>query len=253
MSEPSLLPYPLRVFVAREIGAYNYDNRGAFISSTILFLFGAYVDFPLFISSPFFNSYVVSTFLGIDLIIVVLTGVGGLCVANSSLSQNDVNLGKNLLKAALLLQIASVCTLVAITGRYHYRFRCYKTGTLPNNLRTILIVLYVSCTLITVRTIYRTVEYFETATLNVYADPLHIIFEAMFMFMFLNTALLNAFHPSRFLPVNDKIYLAQNGVTEIEGPGYEDKRHFLLTLFDPFDIIGIIIQKGRERNVLGEE
>ncbi|KAK0228014.1 putative RTA1 domain protein [Armillaria fumosa] len=195
---------------------------------------------------------VVSTFLGIDLTIVALTAVGGRCVSNSSFSQSDINLGKNLLKAALLLQIASMCTFVAITARYHYR--CYKTGTLPSNLRPVLIVLYISCTLITVCTIYRTVEYIEAASLNVYSDLLHIspllkhevyfwVFEAMFMF--LNTVLLNTFHPSRFLPVNNKIYLTQDCVRETEGPGYEDKRHFLLSLFDPFDI-GIITKRDEK-------
>lgn len=45
------------------------------------------------------------------------------------------------------------------------------------------------------------------------------------------------------LPRSNKIYLAMDGVTEIEGPGYEDRRHFLLTLFDPFDIVGIIMNR----------
>ena len=44
----------------------------------------------------------------------------------------------------------------------------------------------------------------------------------------------------RFLPRNNKIYLAQDGVTEIEGPGYEDRRRFIITLLDPFDVVGIM-------------
>ncbi|KAK0505800.1 hypothetical protein EDD18DRAFT_1120734 [Armillaria luteobubalina] len=264
-----LLPWAATLFVgafvAREVGAHHYDNLGVFIASTVLFLIAApvYEGANYFLlgrilyyvpyNSPLHPGRVVSTFVGIDLVIGVLTGVGAPRVANSSLSQSEINLGKSLLKAALLLQISSMCTFVAITARYHYR--CYKTGTLPNNLRTVLIVLYISCTLITIRTIYRTVEYFEAASLNVYSDVLHIspllkrefyfwVFEAMFMF--LNTALLNTFHPSRFLPANNKIYLAQDGVTEIEGPGYEDKRHFLLTLFDPFDVVGIITKRDEK-------
>ena len=63
--------------------------------------------------------------------------------------------------------------------------------------------------------------------------------------MIINSALLNVRHPRRYLPRNNKIYLAQDGVTEIEGPGYEDKRPFLKTIIDPFDIVGLV--KGRDK------
>jgi len=121
------------------------------------------------------------------------------------------------------------------------------------NLRTVLIVLYTSCTLITIRTIYRVVEYFAAASLNT-SNIFHIspvlrhewffwIFEASVMLC--NSVLINTFHPSRFLPPNNKIYLAEDGITEIEGPGFEDKRPFLLTLFDPFDVVGLV--RGADR------
>ena len=63
--------------------------------------------------------------------------------------------------------------------------------------------------------------------------------------MVINSFLLNARHPALFLPRNNKIYLAQDGVTEIEGPGYEDKRNFLVTLVDPFDIVGLVRRRER--------
>jgi len=31
-----------------------------------------------------------------------------------------------------------------------------------------------------------------------------------------------------------------DGKTELEGPGAADKRPFLLTLFDPFDVVGLV-------------
>ncbi len=61
--------------------------------------------------------------------------------------------------------------------------------------------------------------------------------------MMLNSFLLNARHPMRFLPRDNKIYLAEDGVTEIHGPGYQDHRNFLVTIFDPFDVVGMM--KGR--------
>lgn len=64
--------------------------------------------------------------------------------------------------------------------------------------------------------------------------------------MVCNAFLLNARHPLRFLPRDNAIYLAEDGVTEIQGQGYMDKRNFLVTIFDPFDIAGIF--KGRDMN-----
>ena len=61
--------------------------------------------------------------------------------------------------------------------------------------------------------------------------------------MIINSFLLNFRHPMRFIPRDNTIYLAEDGVTEIKGPGYLDKRPFLVTFFDPFDIHGAI--KGR--------
>ncbi|KIY73550.1 hypothetical protein CYLTODRAFT_386713 [Cylindrobasidium torrendii FP15055 ss-10] len=251
-------------FIAREIGAYDYDNLGVFIASTVMFLVAApvYEGANYFLlgrilyyvpyNSPIHPGRVVTTFLGVDLIIAVVTGVGAPRVANSSASQSEQDVGKALLKAGLILQLASMFCFVLIAA--YFQRKCARTGTLSHNLQKVLTILYISCGLITVRTIYRTVEYFEAASLNVYADVLNIspllkqewffwVFEASVMF--LNTLLLNIWHPSRFLPRNNKIYLKQDGVTEVEGPGYHDKRPFLLTLFDPFDVVGIII--GRDK------
>jgi hypothetical protein len=55
--------------------------------------------------------------------------------------------------------------------------------------------------------------------------------------------MLNCFPPAKYMPANRKIYLASDGKTELEGPGMVDKRPFLLSLFDPFDIGGIIIKR----------
>lgn len=64
--------------------------------------------------------------------------------------------------------------------------------------------------------------------------------------MVTNTYLLNFRHPMRFLPRNNKIYLAEDGVTEIQGEGYEDRRPWYITFLDPFDVVGMM--KGRNMN-----
>lgn len=126
---------------------------------------------------------------------------------------------------------------------------------MSQKVKRTLFVLYTSCALITVRTIYRTVEYFTAASLNAYTDIEHIspvlkqewffwFFESVFMFA--NTTLLNVFHPMQVLPRSNKVYLAQDGVTEIEGPGYDDPRPKLLTIIDPFDVYGLIVNRGKK-------
>ncbi len=63
--------------------------------------------------------------------------------------------------------------------------------------------------------------------------------------MLCNLVLMNVRHPRLYLPKSTKTYLAQDGVTEITGPGYKDSRPFILTVIDPADIIGLI--KGRDK------
>ena len=59
--------------------------------------------------------------------------------------------------------------------------------------------------------------------------------------MVLVTCILHVLHPGRFLPNahNYKIYLATDCVTEIEGPGWDDKRNWCITCLDPFDLVGL--------------
>jgi hypothetical protein len=151
-----------------------------------------------------------------------------------------------------------VLSLFVLLAAVFHR-RCTKAGLAPKNLKAALLTLYTSSALIGVRTIYRTIEYFSTSSLN-FSDPnlklsditplmryewFFWVFEAVLMVI--NSFLLNARHPMRFLPRNNNIYIATDGVTEIEGPGYEDTRTFLVTLIDPFDLIGMMKGKNMER------
>ncbi|KIY50954.1 hypothetical protein FISHEDRAFT_71257 [Fistulina hepatica ATCC 64428] len=260
-----LLPYAAVLFTAgyitREIGAYHYTSLGIYIASTVLlliappvyeganyFLLGRILYYVPY-NAPLHPGRVVSTFIGLDAVTAALTGAGAGRVANSSLSQRQINLGKHLIEAALILQICAMALYISVAAHFHHN--CIKDGSINRNLRMVLRTLYTSCTLISIRTIYRTVEYFSAASINVY-DITNInqispvlrhewffwVFEATVML--LNSTLLNVFNPSRYLPRNNKIYLARDGVTEIEGPGYKDDRPFLLTVVDPFDVVGII-------------
>lgn len=187
-------------------------------------------------------------------VVEALNGNGAAYVANSSLPQSRQDMGKALLKAALILQLVILSLFVTLAAFFHRK--CKKAGLYPDNLKAVLATLYISSALIGTRTIYRTVEYFSTASLNFSnVDPATItpimryewffwIFEASLMLA--NTFLLNARHPMRYLPKDNTIYLAEDGITEIAGPGYLDQRKWYLTFFDPFDIIGMA--RGQNMN-----
>ncbi|CDM33896.1 hypothetical protein CBS147339_7699 [Penicillium roqueforti] len=253
-------------FITRTIGAFGqWGNIGVYIASTVLLLAGppVYEGANFFIlgrilyyipyHSPIHPGRVFTTFIALGVAIESITANGAARVASSNSSVSSQNIGKALLKAALIMQIVLMTGFVALAGRFH--FNCARGGVLNHKIKHALLVLYCSCTLITIRTIYRTVEYFTAASLNAYTDLENIspvlkqewyfwIFEVVLMYS--NTTLLNVFHPMRWLPRSNKIYLAEDGVTEIEGPGYDDPRHWLQTFVDPFDIYGLIVSRGKK-------
>ena len=222
-----------------------YEGANYFILGRILY----YIPYH----SPIHPGRVFTTFIAVGVAIESITANGAVRVASADSTPSSQRTGKALLKSALILQIALMVAFMALAGRFHYN--CSKGGVLSRNIKRNLIVLYTSSTLITIRTIFRTVEYFSAASLNVYTDIDHIspvlkqewffwFFETVFMYS--NTTLLNVFHPMQVLPHSNKVYLAKDGVTEIEGPGYDDPRPWFVTLVDPFDIYGLIVHRGKK-------
>ncbi|TVY58985.1 hypothetical protein LSUE1_G008720, partial [Lachnellula suecica] len=201
-----ILPWSALLFVVgyilREIGAFNFGNVNIFISS-IVFIYAA---------PP----------------------------------QSNQDTGKALLKTALVLQLVVLSLFVFLAAYFHRQ--CKRARILPENLKKVLGTLYVSSALIGIRTIYRTVEYFSTAELHFTSDTDPSTFSPILRYewffwvfegslMVLNSFMLNARHPMRFLPRSNKVYLAQDGVTEVEGEGYRDRRMWVLTVLDPFDVV----------------
>jgi len=255
-------------YVLREIGAFDYTNLDVFISSLVLL----YAAPPLYelanyfilsrilyyvpYHSPLHPGRVMTTFGAFSSVVEALNANGAAYSANSSLPKSKQDMGRSLLKAALCLQLGILASFVLLAA--YFQFKCKKSGLLHKHLKAALITLYGSSALIGVRTIYRTIEYFTTAGLHLTQDTdwdslspilryewFFWVFEATLMVI--NTFLLNARHPMRFLPRNNKIYLAQDGITEIEGPGYEDGRPWYVTFVDPFDIVGMVKGRNMER------
>ncbi|KAK3313932.1 RTA1 like protein-domain-containing protein [Apodospora peruviana] len=253
-------------FIVREMGAFDYENLVKFIITICL----VYAAPPLFelanynilgrilyyvpYHSPIHPGRVVTTLGFISAVVEALNGNGASYSSNRSLPEDKQNIGKALIKASLLIQIVVICLFLVLAGIFHHR--CQRSGVPSDRLRSALFTLYASTALLTVRTIFRIVEYFSLAQLHFGPglDPTTLspliryewffyVFEASLMIC--NIVLMNVRHPRKYLPKSTKTYLAKDGVTEVTGPGHKDARPFLQTLFDPFDLIGLL--KGKDK------
>jgi len=206
--------------------------------------------------SPIHPGRVITTLGFISAVVEALNGNGASYSSNRSLSEDKQNMGKALIKASLLIQIVVIVLFLGLAGVFHQR--CQRGGQLNDNLRNALYTLYVSTALLTVRTIFRIVEYFSLAQLHFGPglDPTTLspliryewffyVFEASLMLV--NQVMMNVRHPRKYLPKSTKTYLARDGVTEVMGPGHKDTRPFLQTLFDPFDLIGLAQGKDKQK------
>lgn len=147
-----------------------------------------------------------------------------------------------MVRASIILQLACFVGFIALEIVFHRR--CLKANVMSRKLRSIIILLYVSSALILVRNIYRVVEVYDGVEGYLfYHEAFFYVFDGALMLV--NTVMWNVWHPMEFLPGSNKVYLSKDGRTELLGPGWCDTRPFLLTLFDPFDIIGLL--KGRDK------
>lgn len=205
--------------------------------------------------SPIHPGRVWTTFAMLAAVVESLSGVGASYSANVSLPVSMQDTGKALMKTALILQLVIINTFVVLAVTFHRR--CLKAGIHNRKVNSSLLTLYVSTALIEARTIYRTVEYFGLADVRIHSgmdlselppeyryEWFLYVFEAMLMVM--NAFLWNFRHSRKYLPANTKVFLSpDDGVTEVEGPGYKDSRSFLVTLLDPFDFFGLAT--GRDK------
>jgi hypothetical protein len=242
-------------FAFRELGGYHTDNLTYLIVSTVLIMSGppVYALINYFILSrilyyipylaPMHPGRVATTFVGLDAVCEILIGQGAWRMANSTMTEKQRQLGANLVTASLCLQAALFGAFGLLAAQFHIRAR--KAGVLSKDLKTVLVVLYVSATIVTIRCIYRLVEYISGWDSAIYKNEVVFwIFEAVIMF--LNTLLLNFWHPGKRLPKSNSVFLDRDGVTERRGPGWTDDRPWIVTLFDPFDVHGMLTGKDKK-------
>lgn len=63
--------------------------------------------------------------------------------------------------------------------------------------------------------------------------------------MLVNEVLWNVRHPRRYLPEDYHVYLAQDGRTELVGPGWKDDQPWVMSLIDPFGFVAMCARKGK--------
>ncbi|KAK0724825.1 hypothetical protein B0H67DRAFT_598308 [Lasiosphaeris hirsuta] len=246
-------------FIVRELGAFQYNNLIKFIVSICLIyaappilelanynILGRILYFVPYYS-PIHPGRVLSTFAFVSFVIETLNGTGAAYFANQSLTEEKQQLGRALVKAALLLQVIVIISFLVLAGMFHRR--CLRAGIHHSGLKNVLYTLYASTALLSARTIYRVVEFWSVDRVHYRnVDTLTItpmlryewyfyVFEATLMLC--NQVMLNIRHPRKYLPESTKTYLAGDGVTEVTGPGYSDSRNFLLTLIDPLNVVAI--------------
>ncbi|KAF2491823.1 hypothetical protein BU16DRAFT_129434 [Lophium mytilinum] len=242
-------------FITREYGAYNTESLGVMIASIVLIMSGppVYSLINYFILSrilyyipylsPMHPGRVVTTFVGLDAVCEILIGQGAWRMANLTMTDKQRQIGANLVKASLILQACLFGAFGLMAALFQHRAQ--KANVLSRKLRTVIYVLYISATIVTIRCIYRIVEYVEGWKGAVYQNEAYFwVFEASIMFA--NTLLLNIWHPGKRLPSSNSRFLDRDGVTERRGPGWTDDRPWIVTFFDPFDVWGLIRGKDRE-------
>ena len=185
---------------------------------------------------------VISTFVGLDVLVEILTANGASKTANVNSTPSEISAGKALIRASLLLQIILFFGFISL--EVHLHIRLLKAKIWNAKLRMIMTLLYTSSTLIVVRNIYRCISTWEGYSSYVQThEAFFYVLDAGLMLV--NTVMLNVWHPARYYPRNNKIYLSKDGVTEIEGPGWVDPRPWWASALDPFDVAGLI--KGRDK------
>jgi len=268
----SLFPFAAFLFVSgyviRELGAFHYFSLDTYFTSSVILLTSPpiyeagncfalgrlmyYIPYH----APMHPWRLLVTFAGLQMIVEAVDISGATRALTPSFGMAYQNSGKILLKISLIMQLFNMLCFIGIALRFEYN--CRRAGVFPDKLRSSLRILYISCALISIRTIYRTVEWFETAENNpndpssfppvLRNEAYFYVFEASVMLI--NTFLINIFHPMKCLPQNYNTYLAPDGVTEVEGVGIaKDPRRRWQRLVDPFDIYGLITKRDQKYNV----
>jgi hypothetical protein len=193
--------------------------------------------------SPIHPGRSLTTFGALSAIVEILNSMGVSWSANAAVPVRLVRVGENLLKASLIVQIVVILIFVSFVGWFQYLMR--REGVHPANVRSTILTMYITSSLVLIRCIYRVVEHFAAEAvprlagkdINAISPVIRYewyfyVFEIIPMLAY--TYLWNFRHPRHYLPQNHRVYLCKDGKTEKVGPGWIDDRGFVVTAVDPF-------------------
>ncbi|KAH8805518.1 putative RTA1 domain protein [Xylogone sp. PMI_703] len=261
-------------YALREYGAYNYlytqlnliiyvlSQVCIYICPPLLELANYHVLGRMFHYVPYLAPLpagkVLSTFGALMLLVETLNALGVALSSNTSSSQSQQKLGSDLTVAALALQLGVVLSFVVIAGIFYWR--CIKANIRVRSVTTPLNTLFVSMALILIRCIYRLVEHLGNVEVDlddfeslkalspiVRYEWFFYIFESTLML--LNSFLWNIWNPGRYLPRNNHIYLARDGMTEVELEEKADERP-LLAKAGHVMTFGLLWRKKEDRSFM---
>ncbi|PQE07902.1 RTA1 domain-containing protein [Rutstroemia sp. NJR-2017a WRK4] len=168
---------------------------------------------------------VMRIFGGLMILVETLNSLGISLASNPSSSQTQQHLGNHLILAALSIQLIVIIIFLLLAAIFHTH--CTKSKPHFKAISTTICTLYISMALIFIRCIYRLVEHLGDTTVDIHnstslgnLSPIlryewfFYVFEAMLMLM--NSVVWNIWHPGRYLPRSYHVYLAKDGVTEVE-------------------------------------
>lgn len=208
--------------------------------------------------APLHPGRTLTTFGTLSALVEVMNALGVSYLANPNVQERYVEIGHGLMKASLIVQLCIIAVFCVIAGYFHRR--CVRSGITSRKVQGPLLTMYISMALIFVRTIYRVVEHFGSSRAPAKPDPtwdpmslspvvryewFFYVFEASLML--LNTVLWNYRHPRRYLPQDYHTYLAQDGKTELQGPGWKDDMPWWMTFIDPCGLTAAIAGIGRNK------
>ncbi|KAH7366664.1 RTA1 domain protein [Pyrenochaeta sp. MPI-SDFR-AT-0127] len=257
-------------FAIRSYDAFNYKNINTYIASTI-FIYCAppilelanyhvlgrilyYVPYY----SPLHPGRTLTSFGTISAIVEIMNALGVSYLANPKVDEKYVKLGHGLMKASLIVQLGVITLFCIIAGLFHRR--CIMGGIKSRKVQGPLLTMYISMALILIRTIYRIVEHFGVSRAPINPSPdwnpkslspivryewFFWVFEASLMLI--NTVLWNYRHPRRYLPQDYHVYLAQDGRTELRGPGWKDEMPWFMTFIDPCGLTAALTGGSRRK------
>ncbi|PNS13837.1 hypothetical protein CAC42_1328 [Sphaceloma murrayae] len=259
-------------FVCRAISVRQVQNVGLFIAQYVLVLAGPplYASAESFIlgrilaylpyHAPIHPGRVLSTFFTMSVIIEVLvnTGASNSTGRSDPTDANQVAVGVACYKAGLILQCLLETGFLSLTAFVHRR--AHRSGTLTKNIRTMVYMLYLTSSIILLRTIVRAIEGFEKSKCRPSPDnPVGYcgylsthewvlwVLECAGVTLFV--CFLTWYTPGAYLPRSHRIFLdPRDGRTERLGPGFSvvAKRPLLITIVDPFNLYGLVTGHEQE-------